>query len=161
MKRRLFALDENFPQPILDGLRVAFDDFVELRSLRDIGPEFLAVDDWEVLQKLHLHDRDWDGLITNDAAMLALPKEMTVLNDTGLTLVVVKGQGDSPVRATGLLLCHLQHICHQSNPSTAQIWTLSTQQKSPEPAEKYLSAIAAREGLTVAQLCARHRIPLR
>jgi hypothetical protein len=121
----------------------------------------LAVDDWEVLQKLHLHDRDWDGLITNDAAMLALPKEMTVLNDTGLTLVVVKGQGDSPVRATGLLLCHLQHICHQSNPGTAQIWTLSTQQKSPEPAEKYLSAIAAREGLTVAQLCARHRIPLR
>lgn len=159
MPRRLFALDENFPYPILNGLRLAFDEFVELVSLRDIGHEFIAIDDWEVLQRLHQHERPWDGLITNDANMLALGKEMTVLSDTGLTLVVVKGQGDNPVRSTGLLLCHLHHICHQTKPGVAQVWSLSTAQKSAEPAERFLSAIAGRERVTVPQLCVRYRKP--
>jgi hypothetical protein len=101
--KRLFALDENFPYPLIDGLRVAFEDFAELVSLRDISDDLLEVDDWELLLRLHQHERSWDGLITNDEAMLSLAKEMTVLDQTGLTLVVAKGQGHNAIRATGVL----------------------------------------------------------
>ena len=49
------------------------------------------LDDWELFLALHrLHPR-WDGLITNDDTLLAQPKEMTVLSQTHLTLVVAKG----------------------------------------------------------------------
>ena len=87
MNRRLFALDHNFPQPILAALSDALP-YVELVPVRDIDPSFADLDDWELLRELYLHAREWDGLITNDDAMLSLPKEMTVLDQTGLTLVV-------------------------------------------------------------------------
>jgi hypothetical protein len=51
--------------------------------------------------------------------MLSLAKEMTVLSQTGLTLVVAKGQGHNPIRAVGLL-CHLAHICHHTQPGTVR-----------------------------------------
>jgi hypothetical protein len=67
-----------------------------------------------------------DGMITNDDAMLS--------HQTGLTLVVAKGEGHNPIRAVGTLLCHLSHICHHTRHGTAQIWTLRVAQKNAEPA---------------------------
>jgi hypothetical protein len=84
---RLFALDHNFPQPVLAALAHALPQ-VELVPIRDIDPMFAGLDDWELLRELHRHERPWDGMITNDDAMLSLPKEITVLSQTGLTLVV-------------------------------------------------------------------------
>lgn len=51
MPRRLFALDQNFPQPIVSALR----DFMveaELVALADIDPRLGDVDDWQVLLAL-------------------------------------------------------------------------------------------------------------
>src|SRR5688572_12704525 len=122
---------------------------VELVPIRDIDPGFAELDDWELLRELHRHGRAWDGIITNDDAMLSLPKEMTVLSQTGLTLVVAKGEGHNPIRAIGTLLCHLTHICHHTIPGTAQVWKLRVAQKNAQEVRDYLEAIAEKTGTTV------------
>ena len=157
MSRKLFALDHNFPQPVLGALADALPQ-VELVPVRDIDPGFADLDDWELLRELHLHDREWDGMITNDDTMLALPKEMTVLSQTGLTLVVAKGEGHNPIRAVGTLLCHLSYICHHTRPGVAQIWRLRVAQKNAQPATDYLDAIAERSKTTVAKIVAANKL---
>jgi hypothetical protein len=94
--RRLFALDHNFPQPLLAAMSDALPQ-VELVPVRGIDPSFADLDDWELLRELYRHERGWDGMITNDDTMLSLPREMTVLDQTGLTLVVAKGEGHNPI----------------------------------------------------------------
>jgi hypothetical protein len=155
--RRLFALDQNFPEPVLAALESVLP--AELVPVRKIDPKLSEVADWELLLALHQHPRPWDGLITNDDAMLKLPKELVVLSQTKLTLVVAKGEGHNPIRAVGALLCHLSHICHQTNPQAAQIWTLRVAQKPADAVDTYLETIAKTQGTTVQNLIAANRIP--
>jgi hypothetical protein len=155
--RQLFALDHNFPEPVLS----AFADvlpMVELVPVRAVDPAWARLDDWELLAALHRHRRPWDGLITNDDHMLALPREMTVLSQTGLTLVVSKGEGHNPIRAVGTLLCHIPFVCHHTRPGHAQIWNLRMSQKNHEEVGDYLEKIAQRTGVTVGELLSAHRL---
>jgi hypothetical protein len=155
--RRLFALDHNFPQPVLAAFADALPQ-AELIPIRDIDPSFAELDDWQLMRELHRHARRWDGLITNDDAMLSLAKEMTVLSQTGLSLVVAKGQGHNPIRAVGVLLCHLAHICHHTVPGTAQIWNLKVSQKNHDDVSDYLEKIAVKTKTSVARLLADNRL---
>lgn len=155
--RRLFALDHNFPQPVLGTLADVLPH-VELVPVREIDPSFADLPDWQLLRELHRDARRWDGLITNDEAMLSLPREMTVLQQTGLTLVVAKGEGHSPIRAVGVLLCHLSHVCHHTKPGVAQIWKLRVAQKNHEPVSDYLEDIAKRLGISVERVVAEHKL---
>ena len=157
MSRRLFALDHNFPQPVLAAMADALPQ-VELVPIRDIDPDFADLDDWELLRELNRHERGWDGIITNDDAMLSLAKEMSVLSQTGLTLVVAKGEGHNPIRAVGTLLCHLTYICHHTIPGTPQIWRLRVAQKNFEPVVDYLEDIAKRTKTTVARVLADNKL---
>jgi len=61
--------------------------------IAEIDPALAEVDDWELFVALHRHEQRWAGLVTNDEALLSLPKEMTVLSQTHLTLVVAAGEG--------------------------------------------------------------------
>ncbi len=158
MVRRRFALDHNFPQPIIGALTAALP-MAELVPVRDIHPMFADLADWELLRDLGRHRIAWDGLITNDDAMLSLAKEMTVLDQTGLTLVVAKGEGHHPVRAVGVLLCHLAHICHHTRPGVAQVWRLRVAQKNAEPTRDFLEEIAKKGRTSVGKLLADHRLP--
>jgi hypothetical protein len=155
--RRRFALDHNFPQPVLAALTDALP-MAELVPVRDIDPTFADLADWELLRELHRHAGGWDGLITNDDAMLSLAKEMTVLDQTGLSLVVARGEGHNPIRAVGVLLCHLGHICHHTKPGTGQIWRLRVAQKSAEPVRDYLEIIANKAKTTVTKLFADNKL---
>lgn len=151
------ALDHNFPAPVL----AAFDSLlgrVELVAIRDLDPAYAELADWELFVALHRRT-DIDGLVTNDDALLSLPKEMTVLSQTHLTLVVAKGEGHSPIRAVGVLLCHLNHICEHSQPERAQIWRLSVKQKDAEIPHDYLEKIAERAKSTVKDIVAAHKLP--
>lgn len=47
MTRRLFALDHNFPQPVLAAFADALPQ-AELVPIRDIEPSFAELDDWEL-----------------------------------------------------------------------------------------------------------------
>ena len=48
---RLFALDQNFPQPLIDAATRYFQD-VELEPLWRIDRRLAVLDDWEVLLAL-------------------------------------------------------------------------------------------------------------
>jgi hypothetical protein len=154
--RRLFALDQNFPETVCKALEQWLP--ADLVPVRQIDPRLSEVDDWQLLLALHQDSRQWDGLITNDDSMLNLPKEMVVLSQTGLTLVVAKGEGHSPIKSIGVVLCHLSHICHQTVPSRPQIWNLSVRQKADDRVEDYLEKIAHGEKTTVQGLMEAHRL---
>lgn len=120
---RLFALDQNFPDPIVSALsRYQVD--AELVRIDGIDPRMPILDDWQVLLALHHHPRPWDGLITTDSSMLNQARELVVLAQTRLSLVVAIDAGHNPVKASGLVFAHLGGICRQTTPHTPQVWSL-------------------------------------
>jgi hypothetical protein len=138
----LFALDQNFPEPIVDAL-IEFIPEVELVPLRDIDPLLTAdIDDWEILLALHHHQRPWDGLITTDSDMLNSAREMMVLRQTNLTLVVTEEAGHDPIRASGLLFTHLWWIGRQIDRDRPQVWRLRARNRPAEDPLTYLERIA-------------------
>lgn len=116
-----FALDQNFPLNIIRALGHIPEAHVE--PLQYVDPALVAGrEDWEIL--VELYKRGYDGFVTADSSMIQLPKELVILIQTRLTLVVVDGVGHDSVLATGLLLIHLSHIAHQTIPRKAQLWIL-------------------------------------
>lgn len=156
--RRLFALDQNFPEPIVRSLD-GFLECAELVPVRLIDECMPRLEDWELMKAIHDHEREWDGLITSDDSMLNDARAMAVLKRTGLTLVIAHGQGHNPVRATGLLLFHLDHICAHTVAHRPQIWILRAAQKEAESPDKHLERIAQREKTTTDDLPDRYGEP--
>lgn len=138
---RLFALDQNFPEPIVQAL----DRYIaeaELVPLRQIDARLTAdIDDWEVILALHHHERPWDGLITSDEGMLSLHRELSVVRQTNFTLVVAHDSGHDPIKATGLLLTHLPWICRETSPDEGQVWRLVARNRPGEDPWDYLEKI--------------------
>ncbi len=116
-----FVLDQNFPQNIINALRHIPE--ANLTPLIQVDPALtMGHEDWEILRELHKNG--FDGFITADSSMLQLPKELSVLLQTRLTLVVTERVGHDSIQATGLLLMHLPHIAHQTNSAAPQLWRL-------------------------------------
>lgn len=157
MPRRLFALDQNFPQPIVELLS-EFMAEAELVAVADIDARLVDLDDWEMLLALHFHKRAWDGLITTDSGMLALPRELCVLMQTRLTLVVADAAGHDPLKATGLVLTYLPWIAYQTRPDEAQLWVLRAANKPHENPWDRLARIAGRRGTTAKALFQAERL---
>ncbi|HET7646980.1 MAG TPA: hypothetical protein VFK17_00325 [Gaiellaceae bacterium] len=155
--RRLFALDQNFPLPIVDVLS-EFMAEAELVPIAEIDARLSDLDDWEVLLALHHHNRAWDGLITTDSGMLSLPRELSVLMQTHLTLVVAEAAGHDPLKATGLVLTYLPWIANQTRPDSAQLWVLRAANKPPEDPWDRLTRIAARRETTTQALYNAERL---
>lgn len=99
---RLFALDKNFPQPIV-GVLSDFQADAQLVPIDRIDQRMSTLDDYELLLALSHHAEPWDGLITTDSSMLAQGPELAALIQTRLTLVVAVASGHNPVKASGLL----------------------------------------------------------
>ena len=87
---RLFALDHNFPDPIVAVL-ADFQEDAKLVRVDQIDSRMPDLEDWELLLALSLHAQQWDGLITTDSSMLNQGPELAVLIQTKLTLVVAQG----------------------------------------------------------------------
>jgi len=149
--RRLFALDQNFPQPIVSALS-EFMVEAELVALPEIDDRLTDLDDWEVLLALHHHEREWDGLLTTDSGMLSLPRELAVLMQTRLTLVVAHAAGHDPLKATGLVLTYLPWIAAHTQPDEAQVWVLRSANKPAENPWNHLEKVATRTGTTASAL---------
>jgi hypothetical protein len=130
---RLFALDHNFPQPIVDVLS-EFQVEAELVRVDRIDSRMPDLDDWQLLLALHHHPRPWDGLITTDSSMLRQAREISVLIQTQLTLVVALASGHDPVKASGLLFAYLGGICKRTEPDKAQVWQLNAAERSADDA---------------------------
>lgn len=151
MPRRLFAPDQNFPQPIVSALG-EFMVEAELVALAEIDERLIDLDDWQVLLALHHHERSWDGLLATDTGMLSLPRELAVLMQTRLTLVVAHAAGHDPLKATGLVLTYLPWRAAHTRPDEAQIWVLRSANKPAEDPWSYLDKAATRKGATASAL---------
>jgi hypothetical protein len=148
---RLFALDQNFPQPIVEVLS-GFMAEAELVAVADIDRRLTDIDDWQLLLALHHHERDWQGLITTDSGMLSMPRELSVLMQTKLTLVVADAAGHDPLKATGLVLAYLPWIAAHTQPDVAQLWVLRSANKPHDDPWSWLEKTAERRGTTAAAL---------
>ncbi|HWV87344.1 MAG TPA: hypothetical protein VNZ62_17975 [Capillimicrobium sp.] len=150
----LFALDQNFPQPVIDPL-VRFQAHAELVPVRDIDPRMSELDDWELLLALHHHERPWAGLITTDSSMLAQARELATLLKTKLTLVVAMAAGHDPVRASGLLFAHLGNVAQRADPRRAQVFRLRARGRpADDPWNACLLPLAQRQGREASDLYA-------
>ncbi|MEO6196403.1 MAG: hypothetical protein ABIS20_25570 [Thermoanaerobaculia bacterium] len=145
-----FALDENFPDTILDSLKTGVRE-AELVPIRKIDPRLRQMEDWKLFLSLY-HLGGWDGMVSADANMLKLPRELAVIHQTQLTLVVVEKAGFDPIRAAGLLLVHLPTICRKTVPTVGQIWRLSAQNKNHEDPWSELKKIAEHQHTNVNHL---------
>lgn len=148
---RLFALDRNFPTPIVEALQ-EFQFAAELVRIDRIDPRMALLDDWELLVVLHQHERPWDGLITTDSSMLQLPRELAAMMQTKLTVVVAEGSGHDPVKATGLLFAHLGGVAKNTDPDVAQVWRLRTATRPADDPWKLFSNVAQHQNVPVNEL---------
>lgn len=151
-----FILDQNFPTNVLAALGYIRE--AALTPLRDFDATLTQdVEDWEIL--VAISRREFDGFITGDDSMLWLSKEITVLIQTRLTLVVTAGVTHNPLLGTGLLLIHLPHIAHQTVPGTAQLWEVKPPRRTnhADPWDQ-LRKIAERTGEEARALYERERL---
>lgn len=155
---RLFALDQNYPLPIVESLREWLAADADLVPIAEIHPGVATLEDWEVLLALHTDCRAWDGLITTDASMLSLPRELAVLCQTKLTLVVAVAAGHDPIKATGLVFAHISNVCQRTTREKAQVWRLATTSRPADDPWEYLGGVARRRGETAQQAFARERL---
>jgi hypothetical protein len=142
---RLFALDKNFPEPIVSVLS-DFQADAHLVPLDRIDPRMSTLDDWELLLALHHHSDSWDGLITTDSSMLSQGPELAALIQTKLTLVVAVSSGHNPVKASGLLFAYLAGICQRTTPERAQVWKLNAANRPHEEPWDFLKRFAEHNG---------------
>lgn len=89
MKLRL-ALDQNFPTPLIFAAK-PWLGAIELRHTHEIDPRLSDLDDWELLIALRQHADGYAGMVTADGRMIEQAKELAVLQQTGLSLVVAEG----------------------------------------------------------------------
>lgn len=155
---RLFALDQNFPEPIVEALEKYLEDEVELVPVRHIDPRMSTLEDWEILLALHNDARPWDGLISTDRKMLRFPKELAILCQTGLTLVVAIASGHDPIKATGLVLAHIAGICKRTRPGHGQVWRLATAERNADDPWDYVKRVARTQGESAQGMYQRERL---
>lgn len=150
---RLFALDQGFPQPLVNAAAPYFRD-VELSPVWEVDPRLAELDDWELLLALHRHERPFDGLITTDDSMLNQARELEVVRQTNLTLVIVRAAGHDPIKATGLLFAHLDYVVAQTTPDRAQVWTLTARNRPASDPLDLIERIAHHQNRGVAVVLA-------
>lgn len=142
----LFALDHNYPAPIIDRARPFLRD-VELVPIGEIDPRLPEFDDWKLLLALHYHSRAWDGMISNDTSMLEQDRELAVLGYTCLSLVAPVAAGHDPIRSTGLVLAHIENIASRTTTARPQVWKLHGRTPGGEHPDRFFAKLAKRAGL--------------
>lgn len=151
------ALDQNFPTPLIKAAK-PWLGAIELRHTHEIDPRLSELDDWELLLALLHHPDGYVGMITADARMIEQAKELAVLQQTGLSLVVAEGSGHDPVKATGLVLTHISHIVGQIGRKKSKIWSLSSHAPLPKVPRDYLGQLASKEKVSIEQIFAAARV---
>ncbi|MCY3646910.1 MAG: hypothetical protein OXH07_08055 [Chloroflexi bacterium] len=152
-RKALFLLDQDFPNPSIPDL-----PDIDLRPLRDVHPDLIRDhEDWEVLREIRRRGGA-DGLITLDAGMLNQAKEMVVLRQTRLTLVVFRGTNNDPFVAAGLLMIHAPQIVRQLDRRRAQLWVLNKPSATPDSLWTRIGELARHESLSADALIRRERI---
>jgi hypothetical protein len=155
---RLFALDHNFPDPIVAVL-TEFQADAELVRIDQIDERMPDLDDWELLVALHHHSSPWDGLITTDSSMLNQGPELAALIQTKLTLVVAVESGHNPVKASGLLFAYLGGICKRTRHDQPQVWTLNAVNSAHREPWDFVKRFAEHNNRATDEVWAEYTLP--
>jgi hypothetical protein len=141
-RRPHFVLDQDFPESPVLG--VPFPDIV-FTALRNLHPDLCSAhDDWQVLQQLRARG-GVDGFVTLDTAMLHLAREMVVLRQTRLSLVVLQDVNNDPIAAGGLLVAAAARLATEFDARHPQIFRIRAPRIVPESPWEQIAAIASRE----------------
>ena len=135
------ALDQNFPEPILDALGRFIVD-IRLIPLRRIDPRLPSLEDRELL--IALHQLGYRGLVTNNYKMLKNPRELAAVIATRLTVFAIEGVGHDPLRATGALLLDLPGAVRRMHEVPGRVFWLRPRQAAPQEAWELFQALAKR-----------------
>src|SRR2546429_3145062 len=114
------ALDQNFPEPILDALARFVD--IRLIPLRRIDPRLPSLEDRELL--IALHQLRYRGLVTNNCKMLKNPRELAAVIATRFAAFAIEGVGHDPLRATGALLLDLPGAARRMHEVPGRVFCL-------------------------------------
>jgi hypothetical protein len=138
-----FVLDQNFPL-VVTGIE--WPPNIRITRLGAIEPQLVRDhEDWEIITALDRRG-DVSGFITNDAEMLAQAPEMVALQRARVALVVTEGVGHDPIRATGLVMVHIQQIAKQVDRS-ARIYVLKPANLISQSPGSVVNALALRLGV--------------
>jgi hypothetical protein len=152
----LFLLDENFPASYIRGLPFPG---LRVRPLGDVHPDLTQNhQDWQVMQQIRARGQA-EGWITLDRRMLNLEKEMVILHQTKLSMVVFEGAGNDPFIALGLLLIHINPVAASFVPHKPQLWVLRTPgTKAPISPWERLDELARRKGVATRDLYDQNKL---
>jgi len=152
------VLDQGFPTNLYAHLPWPG---VTLAPLRELHQDLTADhEDWEVLSQLRIRG-GVDGFVTCDANMLKLEKEMCVLHQSQLALVVCEDDRRDPFVSTGLLMIHLPIIVNQLRPGTPQLWVLRRPPtRPPERPWDRIQRFADAKGVAAQHVFDEHKLPL-
>ena len=151
-----FVLDQNFPVSIISLIKLPD---LEFRPLKDVHPDLIKDhEDWEVMRELRVRG-EVDGWITLDRRMLSLEKEMVVLHQSRLSLVVFEGVENDPLVAAGLLMIHAPGIAKFTDRRRPQLWVLrKPATTAPINPHSRISELARREGISPNEMYERNRL---
>lgn len=155
--RLRLALDENFPTPLVTSLREYIRE-VELVPVREIDARLPGLEDWQLLLALHKRRPAWAGMVTADARMLNLPREVCVLKQTGLALVVAESAGMDPLVATGVLLAALPRVAQRLREKPGGIFRLRPPHVARESPDDPLGSIAKHRSTNGRALYRMHKL---
>jgi len=145
-----YVLDHNFPLYVAG---FAWPRSIEVSRLAEIDPTLIrGHEDWEVLIALSGRG-DVDGFITNDSRMLNLPREMIALSRTRLALVIADGVGHDALRATGLVMVHLEQVARNTD-GQPRIFVLRPSNVQPAVPWERINSIARHHSVNVNSLVA-------
>ncbi|MHB8576514.1 MAG: hypothetical protein ACYDCQ_14425 [Dehalococcoidia bacterium] len=143
-----FVLDQNFPHA---PAGLPWPPPIELIPLPEFARHLVRnYEDWEILRELDERG-DIAGLITNDAGILDQAMEMVTLFRSHLTLIVTEGVGHNPIRATGLVMVHLQEIAKRID-SAPQVFRLRPGALIPFSPGRQINVLAKRRHMPPPQL---------
>jgi hypothetical protein len=127
----VLALDQNFPQPILDALAQYMPD-IHLEHLSRIDRRLGDLEDHELV--VALYQAGYEGLVTNNYKMLNDPRVLVALMKTKLTVFAIEGAGDDPIRATGAVFLDLPGAISRRDPSKPHVFWLRPRNPQPQDA---------------------------
>lgn len=105
---RPIALDHNFPEPILRAIAEHMPEFA-FYWVKDLPPGDLNdLEDHDLIYELHR--RGFPVMVTNNYKMLDDRRVLVAIAQTRLTVVALRGAGDDPIFATGVVLRDLRDI---------------------------------------------------
>jgi hypothetical protein len=149
------ALDQNFPQPLLEAIAPWLPPDLELVYVTDIDPRLSRVSDRRLF--IALWQLGFDGLVTNNYKMLNIDEEIAAIVKTKATVVATTGMGDDPIRPAGALLLELPDLESRIVPGRSNVFLLTYDHRQPKDGWDFLKLVAQRQRMQAPELWSVHR----